>query len=136
MPTRFLDTNPLIRYFTRDDPAKAAQVLALLERVERGEERVALSPLVVFECVFVLQHTYKLPRRMIGEAIGDVISLRGVQLPNKRLYVEALGLYVATSLSFADAYNASYMVAQKLTEIYSWDADFDKVPGLTRVEPI
>jgi hypothetical protein len=32
MPARFLDTNILLRYFTRDDPAKAEKALALLPR--------------------------------------------------------------------------------------------------------
>ena len=40
MARRFLDTNILLRYLTRDDEAKAQQALALLRRVERDEEQV------------------------------------------------------------------------------------------------
>jgi predicted nucleic acid-binding protein len=34
-----------------------------------------------------------------------------------------------------DAYFAALMEQLKLTEIVSFDRDFDRVPGLTRVEP-
>jgi predicted nucleic acid-binding protein len=134
MPTRFLDTSYLIRYFTRDDPEKADRVLALLQRVEAGQEQVAISPLVIFECLFVLQHSYRLPRQTIKEALEDVISLRGIQIPNKTLYYQAFDVYVTTNLSFADAYNSVYMASTNLTEIYSFDEDFDRLPGIIRVE--
>ena len=55
MPPRFLDTNILLRYLTRDDEEKARRALALLLRVERGEEEVVTSPMVVFETIFTLQ---------------------------------------------------------------------------------
>ncbi len=136
MTVRLTDTNLLIRFFTGDDPEKAERVRQLLERVERNEERIALSPIVVFETVFTLQHSYRLERARITEMLDDLISLPGVQLPNKRVYLDALELYAThPRLSFGDAYNASYMAASNLTEIYSYNADFDRLPGLTRVEP-
>src|SRR6266516_1529015 len=135
MPRRFLDTNILLRYFTRDDPEKAERALALLQQVEQGREKVATSPMVVIETVFTLQHSYRVARPRIKELVEDVISLRGIQLPQKVLYYQAFDIYASTNLSFADSFNAAYMEALKLSEIYSWDEDFDKLPGLTRVEP-
>jgi predicted nucleic acid-binding protein len=38
-------------------------------------------------------------------------------------------------LSYADAFNAAYMQSRGITEIYSWDTDFDRLPGITRIEP-
>src|SRR5207237_10782451 len=46
MPGRFLDTNILLRFLTRDDEGKATASLALLTRIEQGEEKVVTSPLV------------------------------------------------------------------------------------------
>ena len=136
MTVRLTDTNLLIRFFTGDDPEKAERVRQLLERVERNRERIALSPIVVFETVFTLQHSYRMERARIKEMLEDLISLPSVHLPNKRVYFDALELYAAhPRLSFGDAYNASYMAASNLTEIYSYDADFDHLPNITRVEP-
>ena len=135
MPPRFLDTNILLRYLTRDDEEKAHRALALLLRVERGEEEVVTSPMVVFETIFTLQSYYRLPKERIRERVGDLLSLRSLHVPDKQVFLRALDLYVRHNISFADAYNAASMHQRQMTEIYSWDTDFDKLPGITRVEP-
>lgn len=135
MPARFLDTNILLRYFTRDDEQKARRALALLTRVERGEEKVLTSPLVIFETVYTLQRGYQVPRERIKMLLGDIISLRGVQLSDKKCYYRAFDLYVQHNISFADAYNAAFMQSRSVDEIYTWDTDFDRITGITRCEP-
>jgi predicted nucleic acid-binding protein len=134
MPIRFIDTGILLRYFTRDNEQKAQQVLNLLLRVERGEEKVTTSSLVIFETVFTLQSFYKVPRPRIKELVTSIISLRGLQLPGKNIYYHAFDLYISKNISFADAYNAAYMLAEQIPSIYSWDTDFDKIEGIIRVE--
>lgn len=135
MPPRFLDTNILLRYFTCDDGEKARWVLALLLRVERGEERVETSLPGVFETVFTLQKSYDVPRDRIRDLVMNVIRLRNLHLPGKNLLADAFDLYVTTNISFVDAYNAVYLKSRGMTEIYSWDTDFDKIDGIIRVEP-
>jgi predicted nucleic acid-binding protein len=132
---RFLDTNVLLRYFTNDDPAKAQAALALLQRVERGDERVIVSPMVVFEVVFTLQRGYKMPKADIRRLFWRILALRDVQLAEKAIFKAAFDLYVDKNISFADAYHAAWMQRRNVTEVYSWDREFDRVPGLTRIEP-
>ena len=132
---RFLDTNLLIRYFTRDDEKKAQRVLKLLKRVERGEEKVITSPLVLFEIVFTLQSFYKVPREKIKELLSPILELRGLKLPNKEIYRSALDIYAKKNLSFADAFNAAFAIKKGIKEIYSYDEDFDKIEGIRRVVP-
>jgi predicted nucleic acid-binding protein len=135
MSASFLDTNILLRYFTRDDEQKAQRALDLLIRVERGEEKIITSSLVIFETVFTLQRFYKVPRPRIKELILSIISLRGLHLPGKNVYYHAFDLYVTNNISFADAYNAAYMLSEKVSNIYTWDTDFDKIDGIVRLEP-
>ena len=132
---RFLDTNLLIRYFTRDDEEKAQKVLKLLKRVERGEERVITSPLVLFEIVFTLQSFYGVPREKIKELLSPIIELRGLKLSNKEIYQLALDIYTEKNISFADAFNAAFALKKGIKEIYSYDEDFDKIEGIRRVVP-
>ncbi len=132
---RFVDTNIFVRYFTGQPPDKAEQANRLLQRVEDGRERVATSVMVVFETVFTLQRTYKVPKERIRELVGSVLSLPGIHLPGKRLLLMALDLYAETALSFADAYNVVYMQEMGIEEIYTWDTDFDRIPGVQRIEP-
>ena len=132
---RFLDTNVLLRYFTGSDQEMAEAARRLLAAIERGEEKVVTSALVVFETVFTLQRTYGVPREKVRAMVGDIISLPGIQFAEKQLCVEALGVYVERNISFADAYTAALMNARGITEIYSWDTDFDRIPGVARVVP-
>jgi predicted nucleic acid-binding protein len=133
--SRFLDTNILLRYLTRDDEKKAEKALRLLLRVESGLEQVVTSPMVIVETVFTLDKSYRVPRLLIKERLEAIISMRGLRLDAKQVYYDALDLFVAGRASFADAFNAAFMKSRRLTEIYTWDSDFDSMEGVTRVEP-
>ncbi len=137
MPARFLDANVLLRYFIRDDEGKAQRALALLQRIEQGEERVETSLLVFFEVVFTLERTYNVPRARIYGLVKPVLELSGLSLPGKSLLLDALDRFAMTSrkLSFVDLYVALDAQSRGITEIYSWDKDFDRIDGITRVEP-
>lgn len=132
---RFLDTNVLMRYFTNDDPEKAQAVLSLLERVEHGEEWIVTTPLVIFEAVFLLERSYGTPKALVRDILAGVLSLRNLQLAEKTLCRDALDLFVEKNISYPDAYSALWMRAKGVGEIYSWDREFDRVAGLTRIEP-
>jgi uncharacterized protein len=131
----FLDTNVLLRYLTQDDKHRAQRALNLLTRIERGEQRAITSSLVIFETVFTLQRSYNVPRQRIMELVLPIISLRGLHLPGKSVYHRAFELYITKNISFADAYNVAYMLSEEVLNIYSWDADFDKIEGICRLEP-
>jgi predicted nucleic acid-binding protein len=135
MAVCFLDTNILLRFFTGDDSQKAQQALNLFMRIERGEEKVITSSSVIFETVYTLQSSYKLARGEIKDKLLPIISMRGVHLPDKSVYYRAFDLYVTKNISFADAYNAAYMISEEIFNIYSWDRDFDKIEGIVRLEP-
>ena len=134
---RFLDTNILLRHLTRDDEEKAEACRSLLLLVEQGQEVVVTSDLVIWETVFVLQspRQYGLPRDRIRQLLEPLINLRGLRLTRKGIYKRVFDLYCAKGISFADAYNAAYMEARGLNEVYSYDTDFDRIEGISRVEP-
>ena len=132
---RFLDTNILLRYFTRDDEEKAQQALALLQRIEKGEEKVETSLPVIFETVFTLQRRYRMPLPQIKDLLIPILRMRGLRLPSKNICIAALDLFVQRNISYVDAFNALYMHSRNIKEVYSWDTDFDHLQGIMRVEP-
>jgi predicted nucleic acid-binding protein len=132
---RFLDTNILLRYFTRDDEEKARKALALLQRIEKGEEKVETSLPVIFETIFTLKKQYKMPLPQIKKLLLPILRSRGLRLPSKTLCITALDLFVERNISYADAFNAVYMQSKGMTEVFSWDKDFDHIEGITRIEP-
>ncbi len=132
---RFLDTNILLRYFTRDDEEKALRVLKLLKRVEKNEEKVITSPLVIFEVIFTLESYYKLPRVEIRKLLQPIFDLRGLKMDFREIFEAALYLYCEKAISFADAFNACFMQSTGITEVYSYDTDFDKIGETKRLVP-
>ena len=133
---RFIDTNLLLRYFTRDDEEKAQKVLALLKRVEKAEEKVTISSLVIFETVFTLESFYKVPKKEIKELILPILNLRGLKLPDKETYHQALDIYANKNISLTDAFNTAFCLRKGIKEIYSYDEDFDKIEGIKRITPV
>src|SRR5581483_4424214 len=83
---RFIDTNILLRYFTGDDPRKAAACLALLQRIEDGQETAITSSLVVFETAFSLYSSYHLTRERIRDLLAPVLGLRGLRVPDRQTF--------------------------------------------------
>ncbi|MCC7355404.1 MAG: type II toxin-antitoxin system VapC family toxin, partial [Anaerolineae bacterium] len=67
--------------------------------------------------------------------ILPLIELPGIVLPGKRRFRRAFDLYVDLNLPFADAYHVALMESQGISEIVSYDAHFERIPGLRRVEP-
>ena len=130
-----LDTNVLVRALTNDDPEAALRGRALVDELEAGERRVLMSPLVLFELIFTLQRGYKAPREFIARSVAQLVSLGTVEMTGKQLFLQALEEYRESSVGFADIYNSHYARAAGVSCVYSWDRDFDRLPGISRREP-
>ena len=131
----FLDTNILLRHLLDDHPEQSPRATAYLARVERGEVEAHLSELLIFETVFTLQRHYHQPKEKIREVLLPLIELPGMVLRGKRHFRAVFDLYVDLNLPFADAFHAVLMKRRKLDEIVTFDSEFDRVPGLRRLEP-
>ena len=132
----FLNTNILLRHLTQDEPTLSPRATALLERIEAHELTVRTTATVVFETVYTLQRFYRMPRPLIRELVWPILRLRSVRLRGKRRFRRTFDLYVSLPrLSFADCYHVAYMESQDLSELISFDQDFDRVPTITRREP-
>jgi predicted nucleic acid-binding protein len=134
MALLFLDTNILLRHLLQDDPMQSPKASAFLSRIETGEVKVRTANTVIFETVFTLQKVYRRPKAAIRDALLPLLALPGIVLPHKQRYRKIFSLYVAHNLPFADAYHAVLMELLHLTEIVTFDTDFDKIKGITRVK--
>ena len=136
---KFLDTNVILRYLTKDDEAKAEACYRLFRRMRHGEEEVLTCEAIVSEVVYVLSSRrapYRLSHEEIRGRLMPILTLRGLKLPQKSVYIRALDIYaLSTRLDFEDALAAAHMERQGITEILSYDKDFDLVAGIQRVEP-
>ncbi len=135
---RFLDANIVLRYLTKDDAAKAAACFDLLQRVNAGEEEITTCEVILHEVLYVLSsHAhYKLSHEEASARLRPLLTMRGLRLPQKQVYLRALDLYASSpSLDFGDALAVAHMENQGIHEIFSYDSDFDLIPGVRRIEP-
>ncbi len=131
----FLDTNVILRHLLQDHPEQSPKATAFLSRVENNKIQVHISELVIFEIVFTLQRQYKKPKEMIRDNFLPLLMMPGILIARKRRWRKIFNLYADLNIPFADAYHAVLMEELKLTEIVSFDRDFDRVPGIIRAEP-
>ena len=134
MTIPFLDTNILLRHLRQDDPILSARATAIITRIEQGDLTVRTADTVIFETVFVLQRHYRVPPTQIAQAVLPLIELPGVILPGKRAFRQVFQLWLTTPLEFADCYHLVQMRRHRLTEIFSFDRGFDRIPGIIRRE--
>lgn len=133
-----LDANVILRHITKDNPDQSPRAYALLKGLERGRRSLVITEAVIVEVVYVLasRNLYNLPREEIRTHLSAVLSLRGLRLAHKPMYLRALDLYVThRQLSFVDALNVAYLERLKASEIVSFDRGYDRVPGIRRQEP-
>ena len=152
----FLDANPLVYHFT-NDPALGAACTELIKRIEK-QELVAFTSthtlseaahhLMTLEAANLFQWTSKVVNHLkqdpakiqqltaFRQAIEDVPQL-GIQVLTVApdLVATAAALSQQHGLLSNDALIVAVMQANGLTNLASHDADFDRVPGITRHGP-
>jgi predicted nucleic acid-binding protein len=135
---RFIDTNIFLRFLTHDDPEKAAASGALFTRIQEGEEEAMTTEAIVSEVFYVMSgRTYRSAREVIADGMRTLLSMRGLHLDNKQVLLDAFDIYEAfPNLDLEDCIIAATMFAEGIEELYSFDRGFDRVPGITRMEPV
>jgi len=137
-PVRFLDTNILVRHIAGDDVVQSPQSTALMERIAVRQFQGLVSMTVLFETVHVLSSIYQLDRISISEALLAVVGTPGVVLLEceEAHFENTVSLFMSIPrLSFADCYHAVLALAYCSGEFFTFDKEFRRVPGITRLEP-
>jgi predicted nucleic acid-binding protein len=133
-----VDTDVIIRLLTGDDPAKQAQAAALFEQVEQGQLIIVAPYTVIADAVFVLasRRLYHLPRQEVASLLLSLVRLPNFHVENRRAVLSALTIYATTAkLDFGDAMIIAMMRERGSTLVYSYDAHFDRIPGIVRQQP-
>lgn len=135
---RFVDTNIFIRILVPDDPARAQACRSLFEAIDEGRESAVTSATVIAEVAYVLRsrRQYGLDTSEVTARLRPIISLPGLSLEDKRTFFRAFDVWDDhPNLDFEDVLTVAHMERLNLTEVYSYDKDFDGIPGITRLEP-
>ena len=129
-----LDTNVLIRFLTADKNKKYRKLYSFFESLERGEMRVELKLIVLFQVIYVLKSFYKIPKKEIVGGLAELIRYKGITIKETRIVQRALELWREKNVEFVDCYLIACLEKDAQSIIYSYDRDFDKFK-VNRKEP-
>lgn len=93
-----LDTNVLVRYLVRDEPAQTARATRELER----DERFLIGSVVLCELAWVLDAGYGFSRAEIGDTIEKVLATAQFEIEGKDLAMAALDDFRASRADLSD----------------------------------
>ena len=134
--TSFVDTNIFIHYLLGYDPERYRQCHALLRAAEEGRADLETSTLVIAELIWFLERPpLRTAPARVQNLIEPLLRLHGLRIPDRELVATALERHANSAMNFVDAYNTFLMRKRRIGRIYSYDTDFDGVPGVERVEP-
>ena len=131
-PRRLVDTNLIVRYLVQDHEKHSKAAGRLFDACDRGDAVVAVLPMVLAECVFVLESFYGHPRSDIASALGRLISSPGVEISEVAIHLDALNRFKRTRVHFVDCLLAATAAAEN-TPVATLDQDFRKF-GDVRLE--
>ena len=132
-----VDTDIIIRLLTSDDPLKQQAARRLFLHVQGGTLILRGPDTVIADAVYVLSSRtlYRKSRAEVAALLTPLLRLPNFKLQNKRTVTRALSIYAQRNLDFGDAMLIASMERTKATALYSYDHDFDPIPGITRQEP-
>jgi len=128
--TILLDTNVLVRHFTKDPPSLAVKARAFL----RFTEGLFLVDVVVAEVVYVLESYYEAPRETVARHVRSALGSSRIEVADAPVLLRALELYEFQRLDFAEAYLAA-LAESTGAPVASFDRSLDRIETVTRVEP-
>ncbi len=105
---------------------------------KNGAAEATTSEVIIAEVVYVLsaRNHYHLTPTEIRDRLLPMFNVKGLKLPSKRRVLRALDLSAAYPfLDFEDALAVAEMEQGGISELLSYDRDFDRISGITRVEP-
>jgi len=128
-----LDTNVLVRFLLDDDPRQSPRAVALMKRLEQGNESAWLEESVLAETVWVLEKGYGVPRPEIAHMLSTIVGIPGIRCRSRRAVLEALSRFSTTSCDIIDCLLAACARSRGLT-VVSFDQDFKRL-GCQWTEP-
>jgi predicted nucleic acid-binding protein len=135
MPNKFwVDTNIFIRFYRQDDPKLSPLAQEIIADCIAGKYHLVICSVTILEIVWLLHSLYKLPRQEIITFVENIFVLCNLEIVDKEIAQKTFALFKEKNIDAADAYFAALMDQEKITEIFSFDHDLNKIPHLHRLQ--
>lgn len=130
----FLDSNIFISYFEKRDEVVSRKIEKLFTEITEGKTIAVTSHLVIAEIIWVLDKFYKWNREEICDNIELILNTPNIKIKDKPILSDSIDIFRANNIDFIDCYNFSFMKFESISEIITYDKDFDNLP-VKRIEP-
>ena len=121
-----IDTNGFLRLLLDDIPEQANQIESLLKYAKKGEFKIFLPQIVVFEVVFTLEKYYHLNKEEVLDKLESLVSIGYIEVESREIFVKSASLYRGNNISFVDCF--IFILAQKNNaELFTFDKKLEKL---------
>jgi len=121
-----VDANVFLSMLVRRNDEQREASKALLLKAEDGELEVILPQFVLFEIVYVLQSTYRIPGSELAPMLRDLIALPGVLVIDECPWKRVLENWPAPLPSLADAAIVAVAASKRYDAIATFDQKLSK----------
>lgn len=97
-----LDTNVLVRYLVRDEPAQERAALRFIESAAERGEPILVNAVVLCELVWVLRSSYGYSKDDVAGAVEKILSAEQLEVEDVDAAWLALGDFRGGRADFAD----------------------------------
>jgi len=121
-----VDANVFLSTLVHRNDEQRAAAKALLLKAEDGELEVILPQFVVFEIIYVLQSTYRIPASELAPMLRDLIALPGVLVIDECPWKRVLDYWPSPLPSLADAAIAAVAASNRYDALATFDQKLSK----------
>ncbi|MCC5869271.1 MAG: type II toxin-antitoxin system VapC family toxin [Gammaproteobacteria bacterium] len=124
-----LDTNVLVRFFVRDDPAQYGRAHRLIsDAVARGQ-MVFVSHLVLLETEWVLRSRYSYSKNDVIAVLVGLLESTDAWIEDEASVEQALLMWRDTAAEFADCLIGAHHMRRGCTATATFDTRAARLPG-------
>jgi predicted nucleic acid-binding protein len=130
-----MDTSIPLCVMTGEPKEFYPRCLNIMEKIERGDERVATSVFTVAEMGHILEKRERFGGEAIKDMVLSLLDCHGLKLLDVEAILcrDAVELSARYGIDFVDSYNVLTMKRNKIKEIYSLDEHYDMFKEIKRV---
>lgn len=121
-----VDANVFLSTLVHRNEEQGEKAKALLIKAEDGELEVILPQFVIFEIVYVLQSTYRIPGSELAPMLRDLIALPGLLVIDECPWRRVLEHWPAPFPSLADAAIVAVAASKRHDAIATFDRKLGK----------
>lgn len=133
-PEAYAVTNLFIAFLAGPTHPLHGHARDIMARMDRGELRIVVSPVVVAEVVWAARGALGRSRGSIAALLLEMLESDGFEVTERVVVRRALELQTGhPRLDFADAWLAARATTLGPAAIVSFDVDLDAIEGVTRI---